>query len=205
MPLLLGTDIGTTTLTALAVDGMTGDIAACVTAANDAEITSPADQARGYSEWDARQMADIASRTLRATVEMLGSRRRDIAGLGITGQQHGGLLVDADLTPLSPLINWQDRRSQETMRGTTDTYLRRAQELAGSDAPNRAGCRLHAGFMAVTLFWMRERGLLPQPATACLIMDYFAALLTGQRPVTDATCGGSFGVLNLRRGAWDDT
>jgi sugar (pentulose or hexulose) kinase len=205
MPLVLGLDIGTTTITALALDAADGSIVARTTTANDAEITSATDRARGYSGWDPRKMTDAACRCLRATAEQLGSRRDDLVGLGITGQQHGGLLVDDRLTPLTPLINWQDRRALETLPGTRETYLSRAQSLAGPDAPERAGCRLHAGFMAVTLYWMKECGLLPATGTACLVMGYFAALLTGERPTTDATCGASFGVLDPRRGDWDDT
>jgi sugar (pentulose or hexulose) kinase len=203
MAILLGIDIGTTTLTALALDADSGAVVALATTANQAEITSPADKARGYTEWDVARMADAACRCLRAAVEQLGSRLANVAGLGITGQQHGGVIVDERLQPLTPLINWQDRRTQEPMPGSDQTYLRRAQELVGEDAPQRTGCRLHAGFMATTLFWMKEQGVLPVQGTACLIMDYFAALLTGQQPTTDATCGGSFGVLDLRAADWD--
>jgi sugar (pentulose or hexulose) kinase len=148
-------------------------------------------------------MAEAACRCLRATAERLGGRSSELVGLGITGQQHGGVIVDDRLTPLTPLINWQDRRAMETIQGTQETYLSRAQTRAGSDAPERAGCRLHPGFMAVTLYWMKERGLLPATGTACLVIDYFAALLTGELPATDATCAASFGVLDLRRGDWD--
>lgn len=203
MAVLLGIDIGTTTITALVLDTGSGAVVALATMPNQAEITSPADKARGYSEWDVTQMADAACRCLRTASEQLGNRAEDIAGLGITGQQHGGAIVDDRLQPLTPLINWQDRRTQQPMPGREQTYLRRAQELVGEDAPQRTGCRLHAGFMATTLLWMRERGVLPERGTACLIMDYFAGLLTGRTPTTDATCGGSFGVLDLRSADWD--
>jgi sugar (pentulose or hexulose) kinase len=203
MPVTIGLDIGTTTITALALDGQGGEILASATAANEAEITAPSDKARGFSEWDSAGMVNIACGCLRRVSESLDTRQRDIAGLAITGQQHGGLLVDSQLRPISPLINWQDRRSQEAMTGSSQTYLQRAQELAGSDAPTRAGCRLHSGFMAVTLFWMKERGILPPQGTACLVMDYFTALVTGQHVVTEATCAGSFGVLDVRHQAWD--
>ncbi len=203
MPITVGLDIGTTTITALALDGQNGEILACATAANDAEITAPSDKVRGYSEWDAARMVNTACGCLRQISESLNARQQDLAGLAITGQQHGGLLVDSQLRPITPLINWQDRRSQETLPDSSQAYLQRAQELAGSDAPARAGCRLHSGFMAVTLFWMKERGVLPRQGTACLVMDYFTALVTGQNVITDATCAGSYGVLDLRHGVWD--
>jgi sugar (pentulose or hexulose) kinase len=57
--------------------------------------------------------------------------------------------------------------------------------------------------MAVTLFWLKARGPLPSAGMACFIVDYFAARLTGQRPVTDATCAASSGVFEVRTGDWD--
>jgi sugar (pentulose or hexulose) kinase len=203
MPVTIGLDIGTTTITALAINGQTGEIVASANAANDAEVTVPSDKARGYSEWDADRMVNIACGCLRQINERLATRRRDLAGLAITGQQHGGVLVDSQVRPITPLINWQDRRSQETVPGSSQTYLQRAQELVGENAPARAGCRLHSGFMAVTLFWLKERGVLPSQATACLVMDLFAARITGQAIATEPTCAGSFGVLDVRHHVWD--
>jgi sugar (pentulose or hexulose) kinase len=203
MAIVLGIDIGTTTITALAFDADSGAVVALATMPNQAEITSPADKARGYCEWDVGRMTDAACRCLHAAAEQVGGRVTDVVGLGITGQQHGGAIVDEQLQPLTPLINWQDRRTQEPMPGSGQTYLCRAQELIGEDAPQRTGCLLHAGFMATTLFWMKERGVLPDRGTACLIMGLFAALLTGQQPTTDATCAGSFGVLDLQAADWE--
>jgi sugar (pentulose or hexulose) kinase len=52
MPIVLGIDVGTTTITALALDTGSGDVLAVHTAPNNAEMTTASDKARGYSEWD---------------------------------------------------------------------------------------------------------------------------------------------------------
>src|SRR5947209_3819475 len=116
MAVTLGVDLGTTTVTALALDTDTGDILARHTQPNRAEVTAPADKARGRSEWDVRGIAETACACLREVAGQLGGRR-DLAGLVITGQQHGGVLVDDALDPLTPLINWQDRRGLEPHPG----------------------------------------------------------------------------------------
>jgi sugar (pentulose or hexulose) kinase len=203
MPVVLGIDLGTTTLTALALDAAGGDILACATAPNRAEIASPADRARGRSEWDAQAVGRAACDCLRAAAGRLGGRARDLAGLGITGQQHGVVLVGDGLRPLTPLVGWQDRRGEEEHAGSGKSFVRRAVELAGEDAPGRTGCRLAAGYLAVTLFWLKETGALPAAATACFLTDYFGALLTGRRPVTDPTFAASSGAFDVRAGAWD--
>jgi sugar (pentulose or hexulose) kinase len=203
MPAVLGVDLGTTTVTALALDTDSGAILACCTRPNQADITTPADRARGRSEWDAHQIAMTACGCLNEVAGALGGRLRDLAGLGITGQQHGGLLLDAGAKPLTPLINWQDRRALETYPAGSRTYLQEACLRLGEDAPRRTGCRLAAGFLAATLFWLKENGGVPHEARACFLVDYFAALLTGKAPVTDATCGGGSGVFDVRAGEYD--
>jgi sugar (pentulose or hexulose) kinase len=203
MPIVLGIDLGTTTITALAVDAENGAVLASSTSPNDAETTPAQLKAAGYSEWDARRIAVKALETLSAAGRQVGERRSELAGIGITGQQHGVVLVDRELAPLIPLINWQDRRAEQVNPRTGTTYVRDAANRLGPEAASRTGCRLAAGYMAVTLFWMEQTGRLPRPATACFLMDFFAAYLTGQLPVTDPTCAASSGILNLTEAAWD--
>ncbi len=204
MPIVLGIDLGTTTVTALALDADSGDVLGCRTAANQAETTAPADRARGRREWDVRGITAAGCDCLRAVAEQLGDRRREVAGIGITGQQHGVVVVGADLAPLTPFVNWQDRRGDETDPKTGETFVQRANALVGPEAARRAGCRLATGYLAVTLFWMKETGALPS-GTACFVMDYFGATLTGQAPVTDPTCAASAGVFDAGGGGWDGT
>lgn len=192
MPIVLGADLGTSKITAVALDTQTGAILACHAAPNTAETTTAADKQRGNSEWDAREICKIARDCLRAVIVQLGEARP--VGLGLTGQQHGMVMVDDRLEPLTPFINWQDRRALP--------YADRARELAGPHAPKRTGCRLATGYMGVTLFWMKEQCALPN-GTACFLVDYFAALLTGTRPVTDPTTGASSGLLDVRTNTWD--
>lgn len=113
MPLALGLDLGTTTIAALALDVKSGEIVGRHTVANDAEITSRERKASGWSEWDADRIASSALQALRTLSAALGPRVREVAGIGLTGQQHGVVLTDDHLSLLGPLINWQDRRVEE--------------------------------------------------------------------------------------------
>lgn len=202
MPLTLGVDLGTTTITALALDTATGEIAAVGTRPNEAQTTTPPDRAAGCSEWDVPGMAATATACLRAVAERLAGRHGELAGIGLTGQQHGVVVVGPDLRPRTPFVNWQDRRGEEPCPGTGQTYVRRARDLLGPDAPRRTGCRLATGYLAVTLFWLKQHGRLPAEGTACFAVDYLAALLTGRPPVTDPTSAASGGVLDVAAGAW---
>ena len=172
MSVVVGIDLGTTTITALAVHTQSGDIVARVTAPNQAETTSASDRARGRSEWDVRRIAEIACGCLRQASNQMGANWAKLAGLGITGQQHGGVIVDEQLSPLTPFICWLDRRGEETVPGSATTWVRQASALLGPDMPLRTGCRLASGFLAVTLYWMKANGLLPAQGKACFAMDY---------------------------------
>jgi sugar (pentulose or hexulose) kinase len=203
MPVTIGIDAGTTTITALALDADGGQVLALATARNDAEITPAADRARGRSEWDAGAIFATVLHALAEIAAQLGGGC-DIAGIGFTGQQHGVVIVDDWLSPVTPLINWQDRRGDDLIPGENCTWVERARALLGPDAPERNGCALATGFLGATLFWMNETGCLPPSGAACFITDYLAAALTGKKPVTDPTMGASSGLLDIRNRRWDE-
>lgn len=204
MPIVVSVDLGTTKITGLAVEVSSREILAVGTTPNDAHITSETDRSRGRSEWDARRIGTQGLSCLKLVAEQLGARVGEVVGIGITGQQHGVVLIDSHREPVSPLINWQDRRALETRPDYNVTWLQAARDSIGDETWRRTGCRLHPGFMAVTLVWLKANGLLPADATACFIMDYFGSILTGQSPITEPSCAGSSGVFHVRSRQWDE-
>jgi sugar (pentulose or hexulose) kinase len=113
------------------------------------------------------------------------------------------LLADKDGQPISPLINWQDRRALDLMPGSDRSWLEETRSLLGPDIWKITGCRLQPGFMAGTLFWLKAQGLLPADSKALFIMDHFGAVLTGNDAVTEPSCAGSSGVYNVRTRQFD--
>ena len=202
MPIVVGVDLGTTKITSLAMETLSREVLAVGTVANDANITSEADRSRGRSEWDANRIVSRGMECLKQVANRLGSRAATIAGIGITGQQHGMVLVGPQ-GPVSPLINWQDRRALDPIAGGPRTWLEETRSLLGDEVWLRTGCRLQPGFMAGTLYWLKAQNLLPANSRALFIMDYFGALLTGQTAVTEPSCAGSSGVFNVRTRQWD--
>jgi sugar (pentulose or hexulose) kinase len=201
MSVVVGLDLGTTTLTTLAVDVADGAVLARVTVPNRAEITRPADRALGLSEWDMDGMVEGMCAVVRTAAAQLGPRLDDVAAVGLTGQQHGCVIVDAERRPLTPFIGWQDRRADRPLPG--GTALSRALERLGPEAPQRTGCRLASGYLAVTLCCLNQDGALPENGRACFAVDYLGAALADRPAVTDPTLAASSGVFNLRTGDWD--
>src|SRR4051812_38997180 len=91
--LTIGVDVGTTTLTALAWDPVEG---------------RALDSRTRRTPSDPEQVVEAAARVVRELAGSLGRRAAEAAGIGITGQQHGVLLVDAESRPLTPFYSWQD-------------------------------------------------------------------------------------------------
>lgn len=211
MPLLAGIDLGTTKTTCIAIDADSGELVAKATTPSSGRLAS-SDDVPGRSEWDADALIDCARQCLRDLTAKLGERAREVAGLGVTGQQHGAVVVDSQRRPLTPFINWQDQRGNEVFVGAGDdvrTWLDVARfqfaelddegnVLPENEFIKRTGCRLNTGFMATTLFWLTENRHLPaEECTACFLADLFVASLTDSEIVTEPTNAGGSGVFNV--------
>jgi sugar (pentulose or hexulose) kinase len=204
MSLLLGIDLGTTKTTCIAVDSESGQLVASVAKPTDGNITSDADRKRGRSEWDA---AAVLSSGFDCLAEITGHSAvadHSICSLGVTGQQHGMVLVDSKLTSLTPLINWQDQRGNELIPGQDVSWVDEARNRCGAAAVKELGCRLNSGFLGTTLFWLHEQGLVRQGSRACFITDLFVATLTDGELLTDPSLAGSGGIMNVVSRDWDD-
>jgi sugar (pentulose or hexulose) kinase len=201
--LFIGVDLGTSKISGVAVRADTGQMVAQSWVANDACVTSADDQRRGRSEWNADLIVARGMRCLAELSGRLSEASRQVAGIGITGQQHGVVIVEGG-TALTPLINWQDRRCNDRNNRTGRSYLEEARALCDAGAELRCGCRLQPGFAAATLYWLLQNGLLPGSGTACCIMDHFAGLLTETAPQSEPSSAGGMGVFNVARRTWDD-
>ncbi|MBI1309860.1 hypothetical protein GC176_01025 [bacterium] len=199
MSVLLGIDLGTTKTTAIAVDAETGLILHRAAVASEGRL----DAAAGRSEWDAGRLIECAIGCLRELGRRLGARAADVAAIGVTGQQHGCVIVDEQQQPLTPFINWQDQRGNEAADLDGTTWVDLARKRVGSEAIKRTGCRLNSGFLATTLFWMRNHDCLPSGGRASFLADLFVSELTETDPVSEPTMAGSAGVFDVTSRNWN--
>jgi len=203
MTLYAGLDVGTTKVGVVMLDAETGRLLVRNAVANDACVGSPG-SSEGRAELDLERLRGLIVRVLADAVAVVPARRREIAGLGVTGQMHGVALLGPGATPLGPAITWQDRRVEQPIPGQEESYLHRFMSLAGGpSAFDRCGCLPAAGYLGPTLFWLFRNGQLPPPpARACFIPDAAVAFLTGRVPCTDPTDGGSSGIFDIVARRW---
>lgn len=210
MAVYIGIDIGSTSISAAAIDTGTSRLLRVCSAANIAETTSDDDRSLNRSEWDISKINQIALGVLTELVSQIGGETVD--GIGVTGQQQGCQLYEtATLDPIGPFIGWQDQRAKDSVRkGQDDSYLDYMAEL-GSDhlGPGEpqgfaaSGCPLVTGYTASTLTWLKSNKQLPKRVGASTAPEFFVSRLTGSKPVTDPTDAAGWGVFDVANSEWN--
>ena len=201
LAMLIGLDIGTTSLSAVALDPASGSQVAHRTVANRAG-SSPAP---GRAELDLSRLYDLSVQCLAGLVAQADLAPTDIQGIGVTGQQHGVALIRPDASPAGPAITWQDLRVQDPLPGSDRPVLERFITAAGGRGAFRnTGCLPAAGFLGPSLYWLSLQDALPEPPViACFVPDAVVSFLTGATVVCEPTLAGSSGIFDIRANCWD--
>jgi xylulokinase len=174
MTSLVGLDVGTTGVKALAVSP-TGEVLA------RAEVSYPLSTPQpGWSEQD----PDDWWRAAQAALDAL--RRDDVAGIGVAGQMHGLVLLDRERRVLRPAILWNDQR---TAAECAEIEERIGLERLVSITGNRA----LTGFTLPKLLWVRrhEAAVYERVAHVLLPKDYVRLRLTGELATDVADASGT--------------
>ena len=186
----LGIDIGTGGSRALVVDSR-GAVRAGYTAVHeDMRMERPlwAEQ-RPENWWDA------AVEAIRGALAAAGIRGADIRGVGLSGQMHGLVLLDADHRVIRPSLIWCDQRSQAQVDSVNET-IGKANVLRFTANP------VLTGFTLPKLLWVRdcEPRNFERARKMLLPKDYVRFRLTGEfaTEVSDASGTALFDVVNRR-------
>ena len=187
----LGLDLGTSGVKVVALD---------------AARTAVAQATRSYPlltprpGWTEQHPADWVAATLEALRDVAAQLRA--AGhiplaLGLSGQMHGAVFLDAQGEVVRPAPLWNDQRT-----GDAVTELEAAVPRA--DLIARTGNRAVTGFQLPKLLWLRraEPGNFARTRHVLLPKDYLGFCLTGQMRTEPSDASG-VGALNLAGSTWD--
>ncbi|MBQ8758813.1 MAG: MerR family transcriptional regulator, partial [Clostridia bacterium] len=185
--LLLGIDIGTTTVSA-SVSTEDGTQLEAYNILSDSAVMGDT-----FSKEQNAHL--IADKTLKMIDSLLGIYP-GICAIGLSGQMHGILYVDKDGNAVSSLYTWQDERGNEPY-GNGRTY---AEEVTA-----QTGIPVSTGYGLVTHFYNMKNDLVPKDAVnICTIMDYVAMRLCGIRsPLVHLSNAASFGLFDVKNGCFD--
>ena len=98
----LGIDCGTQSLKTVALDGDSGKIVASASKSYGLIEGLPA----GHAEQDPATWWDALRETVSRVLSDLGSRKSEVGGIGISGQQHGFVPLDANVDVIRPAKLW---------------------------------------------------------------------------------------------------
>jgi xylulokinase len=186
MSSLVGLDVGTTGVKALAVSPE-GEVLARVEEAYPLSTPHP-----GWAEQDPEDWWRAAESAL------AGLAVADIAAIGLTGQMHGLVVLDEHERVLRPAILWNDQRTAAECAEIEERLgLRRLVELTGN--------RALPGFTAPKLLWLRrhEPEVYEQITHVLLPKDYVRMRMTGE-PAIDATDASGTLLFDVARRRWSD-
>lgn len=184
--LCLGLDIGTTTISAVVLDAANGQFLTSRTVKHNSDIPSP-------HSYEKMQDAALIEREVVRLAEALTADYPEIAAIGLTGQMHGILYLDANGLPLSPLYTWQDERAGLGSPSVCDRLY------------DVTGYRLNVGYGLATHCALLESNSVPAGAAKlCTIMDYLAFVLCGRKNLKiHTTNAASLGLFNLCEECFD--
>lgn len=191
MGLLLGLDVGTTSVKAGLFDAGGARLAA---AGEEYRLDHPGpDRAQLDAEtyWRASQAA------VRAALAAAGAGRDDVAAISVSSQGETVVPVDGSGRPLAPALVWLDNRARAEAREIGDALGdTRIYDVTGvpSVAPTWSACKI--------LWWRRhEPAVFAEASRFLLVEDFLLHRLTG-RFVTEGGVHCTSLLLDIRANAW---
>ena len=186
MRVALGIDVGTTGARVVAVDE-TGAVVGVHSA--DYPLLTPRPQ---WTEQDPAQW-------WRAVTQVLGGLAmidHEIVGIGLTGQMHGSVFLDARGEVIRPALLWNDQRTGRQCEEITERVgASRLVEITGNPALT--------GFQAPKVLWLRDEEPENDSRVAHVLLpkDYVRYRLTGEL-ATDASDAAGTLFMDLAGRSW---
>lgn len=185
---VIGIDIGTTSVSGVVMELLSGKQIASKTLPNNTEVAGEA--------WANEQDAEKIYEVCRNLIGEFTKKYPGIKGIGFTGQMHGIVYLDKEGNALSNLYTWEDERGNLSYRDGLSYagYLQRA-----------TGYPMSTGFGLTTHFYNQINGLVPEgTCKISTIMDYVAMRLCGQQePVIHVSNAASLGLFDIAQGCFD--
>ena len=187
---LLGIDVGTTGAKALLVNEK-GEIVARST--HEYPLYTPRP---GWAEQNPADWWQATVNAIRDVASAPGIKASEIVGMGLSGQMHGSVFLDAKNEVIRPAILWCDQRTADQCDWITRT--------AGRDTVVAETCNpVLTGFTAPKIVWLRqnESDAYARVRKVLLPKDYIRFLLTGEF-ATEVSDASGTSLLNIRKRRW---
>lgn len=192
MPLLMGIDLGTSSVKTALIDADSRKVVAV--ASQEYPVHHPK---TGYAEQLPQEWWNATIKTVRQVHQSIP--HAEISAIGLSGQMHGFVCIGRDAQIVRPAIIWADTRSSQQVQDLNQQIQSKPQDFLDI-------CGLpSAGFMAVTLMWLarHEPETLGQTHKVILPKDYLRYQLTGTLG-TDPSDAAATWLFDVKSSTWSD-
>lgn len=189
----LGIDCGTQSLKTVALDGASGELLASSSRAYGLIEGLPA----GHLEQDPQTWWDALEETVAEVLLALGPRKAEVRAIGVSGQQHGFVPLDAAFGVIRAAKLWCD-----TSTSSQCDEIR--NKLGGRDAAlSLVGNDILPGFTAPKILWLKqnEPDHFARVAHVALPHDFLNHRLTGALRMEYGDASGT-ALLDVRARRW---
>lgn len=185
---LIGIDVGTSSAKAVLMDE-NGTVVNVVAPEYPFETPRPL-----WAESDPADWWEATVKAIRGLLE--GIHPGDVAAVGLTGQMHGLVLLDAGGGVLRPCIMWNDQRTGKECAELTET-------VGAAEILRITGNPVLPGFTAPKIRWVQKHEPEVWEKTAHILLpkDFIRHRLTGER-VTDVSDASGMALLDVGGRRW---
>jgi xylulokinase len=191
--LALGIDSGTQSTKTIVLDFETGKILASAQQAYEMIKGLPP----GHLEQDPKKWVEAVDATVQECLVKIGPRKAEVAAIGVSGQQHGLVPLDAKHQPVRPAKLWCDTSTTEQCKQFADEFggTKGLIELAGNP--------ILPGYTAPKILWLKKNEPKNFKAAQCFLLphDYINLWLTGEKRMEFGDASGT-GLLDIRTREW---
>ena len=152
----------------------------------------------GWAEQDPQDWYRAACEGVAAVLAASGVNKAEVAGVGISGQMHGLVMLDRDGNVLRRSILWCDQRTGRQCEEITEKLTRkRLIEITANPAMT--------GFTAGKILWVRENEpeIYEKCAHILLPKDYVRYRLTGEF-ATEVSDAAGMQLMDVAKRCWSD-
>jgi xylulokinase len=188
---LLGIDVGTGGTRAVLLDA-SGRVASAATVEH-APMSSPQ---IGWAEQSPEDWWRAACQAIKDCLAKCSASPQEVGAIGLTGQMHGLVLLDAADKIVRPALLWCDQRTDEECREITrQVGAERLIELTANPALT--------GFTLPKIWWVRRHEPQNWARVRSLMLpkDYVRFRLTGARAIDVADASGTL-IFDVARRRW---
>jgi xylulokinase len=189
----LGIDSGTQSTKAIVLDLETGLILATGQQGYDLLDGLPP----GHLEQHPQTWVDAAETAIGQCLAQIGSDRLKIEGIGVSGQQHGLVALDAHDEPVRPAKLWCDTSTQAQCEEMAHHFGGQPGIIA------LAGNAMLPGYTIPKLLWMKQNEPENFAKTTSILLphDYLNFWLSGVKRMEYGDASG-MGILDVRTRTW---